>query len=121
MDKGQILEETTLSLAFFDGFPLTPGHILVVPRRHTASFFALSPEEQADLIQLANRCKILLDEKYDPAGYNLGINDGPLAGQTVPHVHLHLIPRYEGDVEDPRGGIRWVIPEKAVYWEDEKE
>jgi diadenosine tetraphosphate (Ap4A) HIT family hydrolase len=83
------------------------------------SFYDLAPEEQSDLIHLATECKRILDAKYAPAGYNLGINDGAAAGQTVMHVHLHLIPRYDGDVPDPRGGIRWVLPDKAKYWEDD--
>jgi diadenosine tetraphosphate (Ap4A) HIT family hydrolase len=68
------------------------------------------------MIELLSVCQSELDALYSPAGYNIGINDGAAAGQTVPHVHMHLIPRYAGDVEDPRGGVRWVVPNKARYW-----
>lgn len=68
------------------------------------------------MLALLDRAKKSLDQELAPHGFNIGINDGPAAGQTVPHLHMHLIPRFEGDVADPRGGIRWVIPEKAKYW-----
>jgi len=107
-----------MSRAFYDQFPISKGHTLIIPRRHVASFFGLTPEEQADLFALASKCKETLDAEFSPSGYNLGINDGQSAGQTIMHVHLHLIPRYEGDKEDPRGGIRWIFPDKAAYWDD---
>ena len=99
-----------------DGFPISPGHTLIVPKRHVASFFDLTPEERADLLALLDAAKADLDRELSPQGYNIGINDGAAAGQTVPHLHIHLIPRFPGDREDPRGGIRWIIPEKADYW-----
>jgi len=99
-----------------DLYPVSPGHTLVVPWRHVDSFFDLTPEERAGLMALIDGAKAALDAAQTPDAYNLGLNDGPAAGQTVPHCHLHLIPRYSGDVEDPRGGVRWVIPEKARYW-----
>lgn len=108
--------ETKLSVAFRDAYPVSPGHTLVVPRRHTERFFDLSSKEQADLIELTRQCEQDLKKEYSPSGYNIGVNDGQAAGQTVMHVHLHLIPRYEGDSKDPRGGIRWVLPEQAPYW-----
>jgi diadenosine tetraphosphate (Ap4A) HIT family hydrolase len=116
--RDSFMAESTTCVAFFDGYPISPGHLLVVPRRHVRSFFDLSEKEQLDMFQLAATCKASLDEDYSPDSYNLGINDGPEAGQTIGHVHLHLVPRYKGDVQDPRGGIRWVLPEKAIYWED---
>jgi diadenosine tetraphosphate (Ap4A) HIT family hydrolase len=76
----------------------------------------ISTEERRGLLLLLDRAKADLDEMFDPDGYNVGINDGAAAGQTVPHLHIHLIPRYQGDSEDPRGGVRWIIPEKADYW-----
>ncbi len=82
----------------------------------TASFFDLSGHERSDLLTLLDRAKLVLDEEYQPQGYNIGINDGAAAGQTVPHLHVHLIPRYDGDLPDPRCGVRWVIPGKAKYW-----
>ncbi len=100
-----------------DFYPVSPGHTLVIPWRHVGSFFDLTPEEQAGLMALVESAKGALDAELRPDAYNLGLNDGPAAGQTVPHCHLHLIPRYAGDVEDPRGGVRWVIPGKARYWE----
>lgn len=99
-----------------DGFPVSPGHTLIIPRRHVGSFFEATALEQAALLALLDSAKRQLDGEFAPAGYNIGINDGPAAGQTVPHLHVHLIPRYPGDCADPRGGVRWVIPEKADYW-----
>lgn len=104
------------ALVIRDGFPVSPGHTLVIPRRHLASFFDATPAERASLLRLLDVAKARLDREFSPAGYNIGINDGPAAGQTVPHLHVHLIPRYAGDRDDPRGGVRWVIPEKADYW-----
>ena len=99
-----------------DLYPVSPGHTLVIPWRHVGSFFDLTPEERAGLLALVEGAKGALDAEMRPDAYNLGLNDGPAAGQTVPHCHLHLIPRYAGDQEDPRGGVRWVIPGKAKYW-----
>lgn len=99
-----------------DGFPISPGHTLVIPNRHIGSFFELGPEERQSLLDLLDAAKLVLDSELKPDGYNIGINDGPSAGQTVPHLHIHLIPRYNGDQTDPRGGVRWIIPEKADYW-----
>ena len=99
-----------------DGFPISPGHTLVIPNRHIGSFFELSPDERQSLFDLLDTAKKVLDAEFKPDGYNIGINDGPSAGQTVPHLHIHLIPRYKGDQVDPRGGVRWIIPEKADYW-----
>jgi diadenosine tetraphosphate (Ap4A) HIT family hydrolase len=99
-----------------DSYPVSPGHTLIVPKRHVASFFEVSGEEREAMLALLDGAKRGLEEEFHPDGYNLGINDGKAAGQTVPHVHLHLIPRYAGDREDPRGGVRWVLPEKAKYW-----
>lgn len=99
-----------------DGYPVSPGHSLVIPRRHVGSFFEVSPEERTAMLALLDEAKAAAVTEYKPDGFNIGINDGPAAGQTVPHLHLHLIPRHKGDVADPRGGVRWVIPEKADYW-----
>jgi diadenosine tetraphosphate (Ap4A) HIT family hydrolase len=99
-----------------DGYPVSPGHTLVIPRRHLDSFFDLTADERDALMQLLADAKAALDAELAPDGYNVGINDGAAAGQTVPHLHIHLIPRFAGDREDPRGGVRWVIPEKAPYW-----
>ena len=107
--------ESELSFAIYDGFPVNDGHALIIPKRHTANYFDLNNEEQSDCFELLNRVKELVQQKYNPAGFNVGININEEAGQTVPHVHIHLIPRYEGDVEEPRGGVRGVIPGKKNY------
>lgn len=97
---------------------MSPGHTLVIPKRHVGSYFDLSDAEASDMRSLLLVAKTTLDEAFNPDSYNIGINDGLQAGQTVPYVHMHLIPRYQGDVKDPRGGVRWLIPEKADYWTD---
>ena len=106
-----------LALAIFDRFPVSPGHVLVITRRVVPTFFECSSKEQQALIDLVGEAKRLLDERLDPKpdGYNVGFNCGSAAGQTVPHVHVHVIPRYAGDMPDPRGGVRHVIPEKGNY------
>jgi len=104
------------ALVIRDAFPVSPGHTLVIPRRHIGSFFELSDAERTCMVELLARAKAELDLSFQPDGFNIGINDGAAAGQTVQHLHLHLIPRYRGDVPDPRGGVRWVMPSKAKYW-----
>jgi diadenosine tetraphosphate (Ap4A) HIT family hydrolase len=99
-----------------DAYPVSPGHTLIIPKRHIGSFFELTPDERSALLALLDQAKAELQSSHEPQGYNIGINDGPAAGQTVLHLHIHLIPRYSGDLPDPRGGVRWVIPEKARYW-----
>jgi len=106
------------AVAIVDSYPVTEGHTLVVPLRHVASVFDLPAAEQAALWALVGRVRTALQERFQPAGFNIGLNDGPAAGQTIGHAHIHVIPRRAGDVADPRGGIRWVIPGKAKYWED---
>ena len=99
-----------------DGFPISPGHTLIIPKRHIGSFFELEADEQAELLDLMRRARAAIEQEFHPQGYNIGVNDGAAAGQTIPHLHIHLIPRYQGDQADPRGGVRWIIPEKADYW-----
>lgn len=111
-----ILIERPLAFVKRDGYPLTKGHALIIPRRHIASFFDTTAEERQTMLELLDEAKALLDREYQPNGYNIGINNGPAAGQTVMHVHMHVIPRYLGDNGDPRGGIRMIIPERAEYW-----
>ena len=110
-----IIASSSLSVAFFDGFPVSPGHALIIPKRHVSSFFDLSKDEQQDLLNLTDRVKQIVEERYHPDGYNIGINVGEAAGQSIFHVHMHLIPRYQGDVPNPRGGVRGVIPAKQNY------
>jgi len=112
----RLIDESATAFAIRDGYPLSPGHTLLIPKRHTGSFFDLPEQERRDLLALLDRAKLALDKEFQPQGYNIGINDGAAAGQTVPHLHVHLIPRYDGDLPDPRGGVRWVIPDKAKYW-----
>lgn len=102
--------------AIHDAYPVSPGHTLILPRRHVASFFDTLPEERAELLSLLDACRQELMASHAPSGFNIGINDGKDAGQTVMHLHIHLIPRYAGDKDDPRGGIRWLFPDKADYW-----
>lgn len=113
--KEKPLFENKLALAYFDENPISRGHIFLITRRHAKTFFDTTTEEQHAMIDLLNQCKKYLDEEYKPTGYNVGLNCEEDAGQTVMHVHMHLIPRYKGDVENPRGGIRCVIPEKQNY------
>jgi diadenosine tetraphosphate (Ap4A) HIT family hydrolase len=115
----RILAEDTWCLTIRDGFPISPGHTLVIPRRHVGSFFEVTSNERDAILKALDEAKRTLDAEFAPAAYNIGINDGPAAGQTVGHLHVHLIPRYEGDQADPRGGVRWVIPEKARYWSED--
>jgi diadenosine tetraphosphate (Ap4A) HIT family hydrolase len=99
-----------------DKYPVSPGHRLIVPKRHVASLFELAPEEYSELFTIAR--ELATSDRSAPDGWNLGVNVGPAAGQTVMHVHVHLVPRMLGDVPDPRGGVRWVVPHHAVYWTD---
>lgn len=111
-----MVSEDDLAFAIRDGFPISPGHALIIPRRHIASFFDATSAERASLLALLDVARDQLVKESAPAGFNIGINDGAAAGQTVPHLHIHLIPRFDGDVADPRGGVRWVLPALADYW-----
>jgi diadenosine tetraphosphate (Ap4A) HIT family hydrolase len=110
-----VLLENDLACAIRDRFPASPGHQLILPRRHLADWFDTTRPERSALFELADAAKAKLDAELHPDGYNLGINVGEVAGQTIFHVHLHLIPRYIGDVANPRGGVRGVIPSKQSY------
>lgn len=112
----RLIDQNDHGLVIRDRFPVSPGHTLVIPRRHIGSFFELGVKEREELMQLLEQAKQVLDVSHQPDAYNIGINDGAAAGQTVPHLHIHLIPRYRGDQPDPRGGVRWVVPDKARYW-----
>lgn len=112
----RIVYEDDDTMAFYDRYPLSPGHTLIVSKHVTASFFTLSPQQQATVWRAVAEIRRLLQERHAPDGFNVGLNDGPVAGQTMAHAHIHLIPRYQGDQPDPRGGIRWIFPEKAKYW-----
>ncbi len=118
LPEERLVDANDLAVVVRDGFPVSKGHSLVIPRRHVGSWFDVTPEEQRALLELLGRARRQLDGECSPDGYNIGINDGPAAGQTVRHLHIHLIPRYAGDTEDPRGGVRWVFPHKAAYWKE---
>lgn len=111
----ELIAETATAYAIYDKFPVNNGHALVIPKRHCENYFDLTFREQAACIFMLNAVKHIIDKKFKPDAYNVGININETAGQTIPHVHLHLIPRYDGDVKDPRGGVRGVIPEKKNY------
>lgn len=99
----------------YDKYPVSKGHILVISKRHIASYFDLSNNEKHELVEIIDTLQRYLSDTYSPDGFNVGFNDGKCAGQTVQHFHLHIIPRYEGDMENPQGGVRGVIPNKQKY------
>lgn len=113
--KSEWVLSNELAFAIFDGYPVSKGHLLVIPKRVVPDWFAASPKEQDAILALVDEAKAMLDAKLAPDGYNIGMNCGAAAGQTVMHLHVHLIPRYEGDMKDPRGGVRHVIPERGPY------
>jgi ATP adenylyltransferase len=112
----RVFHEGRLVIGLWDGFPLSPGHALLVPRRHIATWFEAVPDEQHEIAEAITKAREAILERHNPDGFNVGMNLGESAGQTVPHLHVHVIPRYSGDVEDPRGGVRWVLPQRAAYW-----
>jgi diadenosine tetraphosphate (Ap4A) HIT family hydrolase len=116
LPPSRIVHQNESGVVIRDGFPISPGHTLIVARRHVASFFDLSTGEALGLTELLREARLILDQECQPDGFNIGINDGAAAGQTVSHLHIHLIPRYTGDRPDPRGGVRWIFPDKADYW-----
>ena len=115
LEKKERLLENEVGFVIYDGFPVSKGHCLIVPHRVYSDYFESTNEEVIGLQKLVLETKKLLDEKFQPDGFNVGINSGETGGQTVPHVHIHLIPRYKGDMENPRGGVRGVIPSKQKY------
>jgi diadenosine tetraphosphate (Ap4A) HIT family hydrolase len=116
LNRQDLIGANDLAVAFLDAFPLSRGHSLIVPRRHEADFIALSGQEQDAVWALLPIVRRHVEASGVPDGYNIGINVGEAAGQTIAHAHLHVIPRHHGDIADPRGGIRWVIPARARYW-----
>lgn len=116
LSAGRIEAENEAAVWIFDGYPVSPGHSLIIPKRHVGSFFETTASEQLAILSLLGHARASIGHSHKPDGYNIGINDGSAAGQTVPHLHLHLIPRYAGDCADPRGGVRWIFPQKADYW-----
>lgn len=121
LEPTRIRRESEFAVAFYDGFPVAEGHTLVIPKRHIVSLFDLTDEQQAALWRLVARVRTELLDELKPDGFNIGVNQGVAAGQTVLHAHVHIIPHRSGDVADPRGGVRWVVPGKAAYWlEDQR-
>lgn len=127
--ESRVILSNDHAIAIPDGFPVTPGHSLIVTRRHISSFFDTTREEQTAMLDLLAEMRRLLqlpNSPYNvgsisvPDGFNIGINDGLAAGQTVMHLHIHIIPRYDGDTENPRGGVRWIMPVNAPYWKKER-
>lgn len=110
-----ILAENASGIAVFDKHPVSPGHVLIIPRRHAATVYDLTDEEYADCFQLARAVKPILEERFHPDGFNIGANCGEAAGQSVWHAHIHVIPRYKGDNPNPKGGVRNVLPLNARY------
>ncbi|MEN8218987.1 MAG: HIT family protein [Pseudomonadota bacterium] len=116
INDNQFIFQDDLVMTIRDSYPVSLGHSLIIPKRHIPSLFDATDKEQIALLRALRTAKIDLSQQYAPDGYNIGINDGLVAGQTVMHLHIHLIPRYTGDCTDPRGGVRWIFPEKAAYW-----
>lgn len=116
----RVFLETELVIGLWDGFPVSPGHALLVPRRHVATWFDASADELIGLVQATKAAHELIEQQHRPDGYNIGVNVGEAGGQTVFHLHLHVIPRYRGDVQDPRGGVRWALPQKAAWWSSDR-
>ena len=115
INKDRIVYQDDTWIAIYDNYPVSQGHVLLIPKRHVETFFNLNMIEFGSLGVTIGIIKMILDKKFHPDGYNIGANCGEVAGQTVMHCHIHIIPRYKGDMENPRGGVRGVIPEKQKY------
>ena len=115
IEKDKIILEGKYSIAFYDNYPVNLGHTLIIPKRHISDYFELYQYEKDDIWKLVEKMKTIIDKRYSPNGYNIGINIGEPAGQSVSHSHIHIIPRYIGDVSNPKGGVRGVIPNKQNY------
>lgn len=113
----ELVTESAIAYALFDKYPVSLGHTLIIPKQHTANYFELSEPTKKSCWAVVDRVRMQLSQRFHPDGFNIGINIGDAAGQTVPHVHIHLIPRYKGDVTNPRGGVRRIIPGKGDYLE----
>ena len=111
----EVICENELARAFFDKFPVSEGHVLITPKRHAVTFFDATKEELAAINELTFKAKAILDERYNPDGYNIGVNVNYAAGQTIFHLHVHIIPRHKGDIDDPKGGIRNIKPNLISY------
>lgn len=114
-ESEKIIAETKHALLTVDDFPVSKGHMLIIPKRHFATQFEATIEESNDFHQLLLQAKQTIDDAYHPDGYNIGSNNAEAGGQSVYHLHIHIIPRYKGDVDNPKGGVRWVIAQNATY------
>lgn len=115
INKNDFQLENEFAVARWDDFPVNKGHLEVIPKRHVKDWWEVTLEERIAIFTLLDEAKKIIDDKYNPDGYNIGMNLGEAAGQSVMHLHVHLIPRYKGDVKKPRGGVRGIIPEKQNY------
>ena len=113
--EDRIITSDELVYGIRDKYPVSPGHTLIITRRHVSDYFELTDDERRAMQAMLMKMKGMLDAELNPQGYNIGINVGRSAGQTIDHAHLHLIPRFEGDMPNPKGGVRGVIPEKQKY------
>ena len=113
--KIDLIYQSELTFISQDRYPASPGHLLIIPNRHIPNYFDCSQEEISELWDTVNLAKKLIEKDHKPDSYNIGINVSKAAGQSIPHTHIHLIPRYNGDVADPRGGVRNVLPRKRIY------
>lgn len=111
----ELIVESATAYAILDKFPVSKGHALIIPKKHCSDYFDLSFKEQSACMFMLNKVMQILKNEFKPDGFNVGINISEAAGQTIPHAHIHLIPRYKGDVQEPRGGVRGVIPDKRSY------
>ena len=116
LEHSRITIENDLGVVIYDNYPVSKGHALIIPQRHISSISEATTPEVIAFFSLIDETKKMLVDRFKPNGFNIGINDGVSAGQTVMHLHIHVIPRYQGDQADPRGGIRWIFPNKAKYW-----
>lgn len=114
-EANRLITQSANFYARYDKFPANPGHCEIIPKKHLQSFFSLNQKQITECYRLIKKVKKLIDKKFKPHSYNIGVNEGEAAGRTIHHLHIHLIPRYTGDVKNPRGGVRNVIPGKGNY------
>ena len=116
LPKKRVSNQSDCFIVTKDRYPISENHTLIVSKRHVRYFSELTPQERLDLVELTFSTQQSLKEGFNYEDFNIGINDGENAGQTIHHFHLHIIPRIKGDTDNPKGGIRWVLPKKAKYW-----
>ena len=119
VQNGHPVAEQGTFVAKHDSYPVSRGHTLLIPKRHVETFFALNEDELKDFFDLLLEIRQMIEHEFGPDGFNVGVNIGAAAGQTIAHLHIHVIPRYVGDVGNPRGGVRGVIPGRADYPSDD--